>query len=120
MHSPILTLFLQILLILAVSRLLGHLFARLRQPQVIGEMLAGILLGPSLFGLLFPETFKAVFPPHSIGYLNVLSNLGVVVFLFLIGLDLDPALLYKRGKAAAAISAASIALPFALGIGLAL
>lgn len=120
MHSPILLLFLQILLILAVSRLLGHVFARLRQPQVIGEMLAGILLGPSLFGWLFPDAFAAMFPPGSREILGLLANLGVVVFLFLIGLDLDPVLLYSRGRAAAAISAASIALPFALGVGLAL
>jgi len=107
-------------LILALSRIMGFLFVRFRQPQVMGEMLAGIMLGPSLFGLLFPHAFKHVFPEQSIQYLNALSQIGVIFFLFLIGLELDPKMLRNRGRAALVISHASIMAPFFAGAVLAL
>jgi len=113
---PILTLFTQIALIVALSRAAGLLFVRLHQPQVMGEMLAGIILGPSVLGWMWPEIHALIFPPESIGYLQTLSQMGVVFFLFLIGLDLDPSLLLRRGKSAVAISASSIAVPFAMGV----
>lgn len=116
---PLLILFAQVALILVLSRVMGMLFARLRQPQVMGEMVAGILLGPSLLGWAAPQAYQAIFPEHSRELLNLLSQLGVVFFLFLIGLDFDPALIRKRGRTALAVSAASIAVPFVLGIGLA-
>jgi Kef-type K+ transport system membrane component KefB/nucleotide-binding universal stress UspA family protein len=116
MHvSPLLVLFLQIGLILALSRIAGWFFARLHQPQVMGEMLAGILLGPSLFGWLAPAASAWVFPPASIAYLDVLSQVGIVFFLFLVGLELDPKLLRTRGHAAVVISHMSIIVPFLLG-----
>ena len=118
--SLILTLLWQIAVILAASRLMGALFARLRQPQVVGEMVAGIMLGPSVFGLLAPETAAAVFPAGSLRYLNLLSQLGVIFFLFLIGLELDPKLLRRRGETAVVISHASIICPFLLGASLTL
>lgn len=108
----------QLGIILVASRLMGRLFARLGQPQVVGEMVAGIVLGPSVFGLLAPGTWAAVFPPASLTYLHILSQVGVVLFLFLIGVDLDPRLLQKQGRAAIGIGALSILLPFALGAAL--
>ena len=121
MHaSPILTLLLQIALILALSRIMGLIFRFLHQPQVMGEMVAGIMLGPSLFGFLFPELAKTVFPQESIALLNVLSQIGVIFFLFLVGLELDPTLLKNRGHVAVVISHVSIIAPFLLGAALAM
>lgn len=121
MHgNTILLLLVQIALILAVSRTVSFLFARIRQPHVMGEMVAGIMLGPSLFGLLFPVTHQTIFPEHSIGLLSVLSQLGVVFFLFLVGLELDPKLLRNRGHTAVVISHTSIFAPLLLGAGLAI
>src|SRR4051794_29333965 len=75
MHVNILlTILVQIALILALSRVMGMLFKLIQQPQVVGEMLAGIMLGPSLFGLLAPNLAGRIFPPESIGLLNVLSQ----------------------------------------------
>ena len=117
--SFILLLVIQLILVLGLSRIMGHIFVRFRQPQVMGEMIAGIMLGPSLFGWLAPGLFRQVFSPDSIQYLDALSQVGVIFFLFLIGLELDPKLLRDRGKAAIAISLSSIAAPMLLGIALA-
>ena len=123
MHgSALLTLFLQIALIVALSRVVGWVFARFRQPQVMGEMLAGILLGPSLLMWLWPSVWKAIFPGgiegESVRYLDILSQVGVVFFIFLVGLELDPTLLRRHGRAAIGIGIASIIVPLALGMGL--
>jgi Kef-type K+ transport system membrane component KefB/nucleotide-binding universal stress UspA family protein len=107
---------LQIAVILAASRLMGVLFARLRQPQVVGEMLAGILLGPTLLGAIVHP--NPLFPPESVQHLEILSQLGVVLFLFLVGLEFDPKLVQGRGKAAAFISGSSVVLPLGMGIAL--
>ena len=119
-HNPLLLLIVQVLLILSLSRLVGLIMVRFSQPQVVGEMLAGIMLGPSLFGWLFPHVAAAVFPPASVPFLNVLSQVGVIYFLFLIGLELDPKLIRNRGHAAVVISHTSIVAPFVLGATLAL
>jgi Kef-type K+ transport system membrane component KefB len=126
MHlSLILVLLLQIVLILALSRIMGMLFRFLHQPQVMGEMVAGIMLGPSLFGWLAPGIWAHVFRPDTVPglgitsdptvYLNVLSQIGVIFFLFLVGLELDPTLLKNRGHTAVVISHVSIIAPFLLG-----
>ncbi|CAN5751868.1 hypothetical protein BH20GEM3_BH20GEM3_13910 [soil metagenome] len=109
------TLLIQIAVILVAARLVGALFRRIHQPQVIGEMIAGILLGPSLLGLVAPELFVSLFPPGSLGFLNALSQLGLLVFMFMVGLELDPELLRGRGRAALVISHVSIVAPFLLG-----
>ncbi len=114
--SDISILLLQVLLILVLSRVMGMLAAWVRQPKVIGEMLAGIMLGPSLFRSVAPTAFQTVFPPDKMGLLNVLAQVGVIFFLFLIGLDLDSRLIRGRGRAAVAISQASILVPFAFGM----
>jgi Kef-type K+ transport system membrane component KefB len=117
--NSILLLVVQAGLILGLSRVVSFFFVRVRQPQVMGEMIAGIMLGPSLFGWLFPRQFAGVFPAQSVQYLNTLSQLGVIMFLFLVGLELDPKLLRNRGRTALVISQASIAAPFLLGMALA-
>jgi Kef-type K+ transport system membrane component KefB len=108
-------LILQIGIILIVARLVGWLFGKLHQPRVVGEMLAGILLGPSLLGWLAPNIFSTLFPADSLGYLNLLSQLGLLIFMFLVGLELDLSELRKLGRAALMTSQVSIIAPFILG-----
>jgi len=116
----LLTLLVQIALILTLSRAAGWLFRRIHQPQVVGEMAAGLLLGPSVLGALAPVAYAQVFPPESLGYLSTLSQIGLVLFMFMIGLEFDPKLLRGRGHTALLTSHVSIVLPFALGAWLAL
>ena len=121
MHSsPIFILLVQVSVILAAARTFGLLCRYIGQPQVVGEMVAGIVLGPSLLGAIAPGLSASLFPPASVGLLNVLSQFGVVFFLFLIGLELDPKLLRNRGHTAVAISHMSILAPFLLGAALTL
>src|SRR5690349_13650380 len=80
--------FLQMFVILAASRLCGWLVRRfLRQPQVIGEMVAGVILGPSLLGLLAPDIQAYLFPPGSRPVLNAVAQIGIALYMFLVGLD---------------------------------
>lgn len=117
LHLPLLLI--QIVVILLAARLVGLIFRKLHQPQVIGEMIAGILLGPSLLGWLAPGVSATLFPPESLGFLNALSQIGLLLFMFLVGLEFDPKLLRNQGHAAVVTSHASIIAPFALGTGLA-
>jgi Kef-type K+ transport system membrane component KefB len=119
-HNVILILLLELALILSVSRIVGWLFRYFRQPQVMGEMVAGIMLGPSVFGLLAPQASQALFPADAVQYLSVLSQIGVIFFLFLVGLELDPKLLRNRGHTAVVVSHVSIISPFLLGAALTL
>lgn len=116
----LLTLIIQIGVILVTARVVGLLFRKIHQPQVVGEMVAGILLGPSLLGWLAPEVSAVLFPLESLGYLNALSQVGLLLFMFLIGLELDLKLLRGRGEAAVITSHVSIVAPFFLGSMLAL
>ncbi len=84
------TLVLQMTLILVACRLVGELFLKIRQPRVNGEMFAGILLGPSLLGLVAPHISAYVFPKPTLEFLNALGQMGVVIFMFLAGLEIDP------------------------------
>lgn len=117
--GPLALLLVQVTVILALARLMGGLAHRLRQPKVVGEMLAGIVLGPSILGWLAPGAAAALFPPESIELLNVLAQIGVIFFLLLIGLELDPAIVRANGWPALWVSLASIAAPFALGVAIA-
>ena len=106
---------LQIAVILVAARVVGFLFQKINQPQVMGEMVAGILLGPSLLGWLAPGVSAALFPPASLAYLNALSQVGLVVFMFVVGLALNPTELHGYGHAAVLTSHVSIVAPFCLG-----
>ncbi len=86
-------LLLQIIIIIASTRCLGLLFRRIGQPAVVGETVAGIILGPSLLGLLFPGVFHFIFPVESLSNLRFLSQIGLILFMFIVGLELDTGLL---------------------------
>jgi Kef-type K+ transport system membrane component KefB len=116
----VLTFLLQVAAIVLVARFVGALFRKFGQPQVLGEMVAGILLGPSLLGWLSPSISAALFPAESLGYLQTLSQVGLLIFMFLVGLEFDPAYLKNQGHAALITSHASITAPFLLGSVLAL
>lgn len=113
--SALTLLLVQIASILFVSRALGVLTRWLGQPLVIAEVLAGILLGPSLLGWIWPEAMTALFPAPSLPVLKLLSQIGLVLFMFLIGLELDPKLLKGRTHSSIVISHTSIIVPFGLG-----
>ncbi len=120
-HSDSLVhLLLALLVVLAASRLFGWVLRRIGQPEVIGDVAAGIVLGPSLLGRLMPAWKDFLFPSGVVPLLSALAHLGVLVFMFLVGLELDPKALRGRGHAALIISHSSIALPFLLGAVLAL
>jgi len=112
-HLP--TLLIQVAVILATARLVGWLSRKIHQPQVMGEMVAGILLGPSLLGWVSPPVSTALFPTESLGFLNSLSQIGLLFFMFLVGLELDPQYLRGRRHTAVLTSHVSIILPFLLG-----
>jgi Kef-type K+ transport system membrane component KefB len=105
--------------ILLVARLFGWAFQRIGQPRVVGEMTAGIFLGPSLFGRFLPDAFNFVFPSSSLPAITVLSQLGLLLFMFVVGLEVDFKRILKQPGAVVLISNVSILLPLALGIGLA-
>lgn len=109
-------LILQIVVIVGVARLAGAAVARLGQPRVIGEIVGGLLLGPSLLGRLAPELSASLFPPASLGFVNALAQFGLLLFMFLVGLELDPSQLRRRAHVAVITSHASITLPFLLGV----
>lgn len=117
-HLP--TLLIQIGVILIVARAVGFLFRRISQPQVVGEMVAGILIGPSVLGWAAPDVSAWLFPPGSLGFLSALSQIGVLAFMFVVGLELNPNLMKGRGHTAVVTSHASIVFPFLLGSVLAL
>jgi Kef-type K+ transport system membrane component KefB len=114
--GPLARLLLQILIILLTARVLGGLARRLGQPFVIGEMAAGIALGPSLLGAVAPSLSASLFAPESLGFLGVLSQIGVIVFLFGTGLEFAWRHVRDRAPTAFVVSGVSIMLPFALGV----
>jgi Kef-type K+ transport system membrane component KefB len=122
-HSPdelAALVFLDIAIIVVVARMAGMLFQRIRQPAVIGEILAGIALGPSLLGQLPGDVGTTLFPLDVRPYLRVVAQIGLIIFMFIVGLELDVMLIRGKEKAAAVISLSSVILPFGLGILLAL
>jgi Kef-type K+ transport system membrane component KefB len=117
-QDPLAILLAQIVMIILVARLFGWIFKKIGQPTVIGEIIAGIFLGPSLVGLYFPGFSAALFPVESLGNLKFLSQIGLILFMFVIGMELDIKILKNKASEAIVISHASIVIPFAMGIGL--
>ncbi|KNB60930.1 transporter [Chryseobacterium sp. Hurlbut01] len=118
LHHPLALLLSQIVTIIMAARLLGWICIKIKQPSVIGEMIAGIILGPSLLGMYFPEFSAFLFPKESLGNLQFLSQIGLILFMYIVGMELDLSVLRKKAHDAVVISHASIIIPFALGIGL--
>lgn len=114
METVILVLF-EVLIVIGLSRLVGLAFKSVNQPLVIGEIVAGIMLGPSLLGLIAPSVAVSLFPPETIPFLNVLSQVGLIFFIFLIGLELNPKYVSGHLETAILTSHVSILVPFALG-----
>jgi Kef-type K+ transport system membrane component KefB len=118
--SVLLHVLLALVVIVIAARILGAVFRWLHQPQVMGEVVAGLLLGPSFLGWLAPQLSSQLLPPAIAPFLAVIAQVGVILFMFLVGLELDTNLLRQRTRATIAISHTSIVVPFLLGAGLAL
>ena len=116
---PLSLLLLQIVTIVLSSKLLAWLVSKIGQPLVIGEIIAGILLGPSVLGHFWPEVSNFIFQADSLPNLNFLSQLGLILFMFIIGLELDIHLLKHKAHTAVVVSHTSIIIPFAMGVSLA-
>jgi Kef-type K+ transport system membrane component KefB len=110
---------LAVVVIIAVAQLLGVLAERLGQPSVMGDIVGGIVLGPSLLGTLTPQGYAWLFQPEVRAQINVLAQLGLVLFMFLVGLELNPGLIRKQLGLASRLSLVGVLLPLLLGIGLA-
>jgi Kef-type K+ transport system membrane component KefB len=119
LDHPLSLLLIQIIVIVFSSKLLASLGRRIGQPVVIGEIIAGILLGPSVLGYFLPKVSQFIFQPASLPNLNFLSQLGLILFMFIIGLELDIQLLKHKAHTAVVVSHASIIIPFAMGVSLA-
>ncbi|HEY0729624.1 MAG TPA: cation:proton antiporter, partial [Pyrinomonadaceae bacterium] len=119
-RSPLSVLLMQIVVIIAVAGFFSRLFRRIGQPPVMGEMIAGIILGPSVLGFFFPLVMSFVFPVTSLETLRLLSQIGVVLFMFTVGMELNVRHVREKGSAAVMISHASIIVPFLLGTTLSL
>ena len=119
-RTPLSILLMQIIVILIMAWLFRRLFRRIHQPPVMGEMIAGIVLGPSVLGLIYPPALGFLFPPTSLETLRQLSQIGVVLFMFIVGMEVNVRMLREKGSAAVMISHASIIVPFLLGTALSL
>ena len=116
---PLAILLAQIVTIIFVARLFGWIFRKIGQPTVVGEIIAGIALGPSLIGMYFPGFSEFLFPVDSLGNLQLLSQIGLILFMFIVGMEIDIKLFRTKARDAIVISNTSIIIPFALGMGLA-
>ncbi len=116
LRQPLSLLLVQLIVVVLSARAFGRLFVRFGQPAVIGEMLAGIALGPSLLGALAPGLFGFVFPPTSMGALSILSQVGVILFMFVVGMELDVKHLRNKADATILVSHIGIVFPYSLGV----
>ncbi len=106
----------QLIIIIITSRVFGYFFKKMGQPTVMGEILAGIFLGPSILGSIFPAYIQAIFPPGSLDTMRILSQIGLMLFMFVVGMELDLDILRTKARTAITISNASIIIPFSLGV----
>jgi Kef-type K+ transport system membrane component KefB len=118
--QPLMHVLLALLAIILAGRWLGKLFGLVHQPRVIGEMVAGIMLGPSFLGQVSPAAMNFILPADIAPYLGIVSQIGVILYMFLVGLELNGSILRSQAHASVAISHASIVAPFLLGTTLAL
>ncbi len=118
-QHPLAILILQILSIILIARLFGWMMNKIGQPTVIGEIIAGIFLGPSLLGLFFPQFSNFLFPTESLVNLQFLSQIGLILFMFIVGMELDVGILKRSAQDAIVVSHASIIFPYFLGVVLA-
>ncbi len=119
LKHPLAILLAQIVTIILAARLFGWIFKKIGQPSVIGEIIAGIVLGPSLIGLYYPAFSATLFPVSSLDNLRILSQIGLILFMYVVGMELDLKVLRNTAREAVVISHASIIFPFALGMCLA-
>jgi len=118
--TPLYHVLLALVCILLLGRWMGKLFVYFGQPRVIGEMVAGIMLGPSLLGWIWPTAQHFVLPENVAPYLKIIADIGVILYMFLVGLELNAGIIRSRAHATVAISHTSILVPFLLGVTLAL
>lgn len=117
--EPLSRLLLQMIVVMLATRLVGALFAKCGQPAVVGEVLAGILLGPSLLGWVWPEAVQFIFTADSLGFLKLLSQIGVCLFMFVVGLELEVSHVRQNARQAILVSHVSILFPYFLGVAMA-
>ena len=118
--EPLVHVLIALAAVIATGQVLGRLFRYVGQPAVIGEVIGGIVLGPSLLGQVAPDAARFVLPTEVAPYLGVIAQLGVILYMFLVGLELNPAMLQGRARATAFIAHSSMVVPFVLGTVLAL
>lgn len=119
LDQPLAVLLLQIIVIVAFARMMGYVFRKIGQPAVIGEIIAGIILGPSILGMYLPEVSQFLFPPASLVNIQFLSQIGLILFMYVIGMELEVSAIRKQAFGAILVSHISIILPFTLGMALA-
>src|SRR5438477_4169268 len=115
--SEVLNFLTMVSIVLISSRLLGEIFRKFKQPVVVGEILAGIIIGPSLLGSVFPDLFHQIFlsEPRAYGAFDGLANIGIIMLMFVAGIEVDLKQIYKQGRQSASISLLSLIFPFAFG-----
>jgi Kef-type K+ transport system membrane component KefB len=116
LHQPLILLLMQIVVIIGFTRLIGNLFRPLGQPRVVVEIAAGIVLGPSVLGLVWPEAGAFLFPPSSLPALGTLSQIGLILFMFAVGMHLEPGGARQRATTAILISHGTMLLAFLIGV----